>query len=64
MSFYYAYSFTHDCGPGMCEEGDQCLTIAIGDIDGDGNQSIFVRAGQVLDGVLTGGNLQIQNELE
>lgn len=65
MDFYYAYSFYHNCGAAQCPEGTgEASSIAIGDLDGDGKYSIFVRTGRVLEGVLTSGNIQTQNELE
>jgi prepilin-type N-terminal cleavage/methylation domain-containing protein len=65
MNFYYAYSFDHNCGTEQCPEGTgECHAVAVGDLNGDGVFSVFVRTGKVLDGVLISGNMQSQNELE
>lgn len=64
MDFYYAYSYTQQCGDDVCAPGEGFTGVARGNLDGDSNYATFSRLGSTKDGQMTCGDLLVESPLE
>ncbi len=66
--FYYSYRFIPECGEGEgaveCEDGKKAWVEAQGDLDGDGDLSLYTRELVIEGGQLKFGPIFVQDELE
>lgn len=63
--FYYSYSFVQDCADDeACTDDNTAEVIAKGDLDADGEVSVFSRTATVTEGALVAASLEKTDELE
>ncbi|MDJ0765783.1 MAG: prepilin-type N-terminal cleavage/methylation domain-containing protein [Myxococcota bacterium] len=63
--FYFAYSFSHNCGTEACVEGEgQYTAAARADLDGDNTYSSYTQQANVIAGQLTVNNIAVENAIE
>jgi type IV pilus assembly protein PilA len=63
-NFYYAYSFSQECGEDVCTNGDGATAVAQGDLNGNSVRSTFSRELEVIDGQLVIRDLEMVNRYE